>query len=53
MSYGIYNTGFPIILEGYSDSNCISDVDEIKTQVDMYSLLVVMLFHESHARRSS
>ena len=31
MSYGIHYTGYPGVLEGYSDSNWISDADEIKT----------------------
>lgn len=30
MSYGIHYTGYPKVLEGYSDSNWISDVDELK-----------------------
>jgi hypothetical protein len=30
MSYGIYYTGYPRVLEGYSDLNWISDADEIK-----------------------
>ena len=29
-SYGIHYTGYPRVLEGSSDSNCISDADEIK-----------------------
>lgn len=29
-SYGIYYTGYPSVLKGYSDSNWISDADEIK-----------------------
>ena len=29
-SYGIQYTGYPRVLEGYSDSNWISDTDEIK-----------------------
>uniref|UniRef100_A0A453R8Z6 Uncharacterized protein n=1 Tax=Aegilops tauschii subsp. strangulata TaxID=200361 RepID=A0A453R8Z6_AEGTS len=29
-SYGIHYTGYPKVLEGYSDSNWISDADEIK-----------------------
>ena len=29
-SYGIHCTGYPRVLEGYSDSNWISDADEIK-----------------------
>ena len=28
-SYGIHYTGYPKVLEGYSDSSWISDVDEI------------------------
>ena len=31
MDYGIHYTGYPRVLEGYSDSNWISDADEIKT----------------------
>ena len=31
MSYGIHYTGYPRVVEGYSDSNWISDADEIKT----------------------
>ena len=30
MDYGIHNIEYPKILEGYSDSNWISDADEIK-----------------------
>jgi hypothetical protein len=30
MSYGIHYTGYPRVLEEYSDSNWISNVDEIK-----------------------
>ena len=29
-SYGIHYTGYPKVLEGYSDSNWISDADEVK-----------------------
>ena len=29
MSYGIYFTGYPRVLEGYCDANWISDVDEL------------------------
>jgi hypothetical protein len=29
-TYGLHYTGYPAVLEGYSDSNWISDVDEIK-----------------------
>ena len=31
MSYGIHNSGHHAVLEGYSDSNWISDVDELYT----------------------
>jgi hypothetical protein len=30
VDYGIHYTGYPRVLEGYSDSNWISDADEIK-----------------------
>ena len=30
MDYEIYYNGYPRVLEGYSDSNWISDADEIK-----------------------
>ena len=30
MNYGIHYTGYPKVLEGYSDSNWISDADELK-----------------------
>ena len=30
MDYGIHYTGYPRVLEGYNDSNWISDADEIK-----------------------
>jgi hypothetical protein len=29
-SYGLHYTGYPDVLEGYSDANWISDVDHIK-----------------------
>ena len=29
-SYGIHYSGYPNVLEGYSDSNWISDIDKIK-----------------------
>jgi hypothetical protein len=31
VDYGIHYIGYPKVLEGYSDSNWISDVDEIKS----------------------
>ena len=37
MNYGIVYSGFPTILEGYSDANWISDSDEIKSTMVMYS----------------
>ena len=30
MNYGIHYNGYPRVLEGHSDSNWISDADEIK-----------------------
>ena len=30
MSYGIHYSGYPSVLERYSDSNWISDADELK-----------------------
>ena len=30
MNFGIHHTGYPRVLEGYSDSNWISYADEIK-----------------------
>jgi hypothetical protein len=30
MSYGIHYSGHPAVLEGYSDANWISDIDDIK-----------------------
>jgi hypothetical protein len=29
MDYGIHYSGYPAVLEGYSDANWISDVDEL------------------------
>jgi hypothetical protein len=31
MNYGIEYSGFPAVLEGYSDANWISDSDETKS----------------------
>ena len=31
MNYGILYSGFPVVLEGYSDANWISDLDETKS----------------------
>ena len=30
MNYGLHYTGYPSVLEGYSDANWISDADEMK-----------------------
>ena len=30
VNYGIHYSGYPAVLEGYSDSNWISDADEMK-----------------------
>src|SRR4051812_43931741 len=51
MRYGIHYSGHPAVLEGYSDSNWISDVDELMPLVDMYLLLVVAQCHGDHANR--
>jgi hypothetical protein len=32
-SYGIHYSGYPRVLEGYSDSNWISDADETKAMI--------------------
>ena len=53
MDYGIHYTGYPRVLEGYSDSNWISDADEIKVIVDMCSHLEVALFPISLPSRPS
>jgi hypothetical protein len=29
MDYGIHYSGYPVVLEGYSDANWISGVDEL------------------------
>ena len=53
MNYGIHYTGYSRVLEGYSDSNWISNADEIKATVDMCSHLEVVLFLRSLAGRPS
>ena len=53
VSYGIHYTGYLRVLEGYSDSNWISDADEINAQVVMFLHLVVALFPGSFASRPS
>ena len=50
MNYGIHYTEYPRVLEGYSDSNWISDADEIKaTSGYVFTLGVVELFPGSLA----
>ena len=44
IDYGIHYTGYPRVLEGYSDSNWISDADEIKATSGYIFTLVVELF---------
>ena len=53
MNYRIHYTGYPRVLEGYIDSNWISDADEIKVIVDMCSHLEVALFPGSLASKPS
>ena len=52
-SYGLHYTGYPRVLEGYSDANWISYVDELKPQVVMCLHLVVVLIPGSLASRPS
>jgi hypothetical protein len=51
--YEIHYSGKPKALEVYSDSNWISDADEIKAQADMCSRSEVALFPESLTSRAS
>ena len=53
MDYEIHYTGYPRVLEGYSDSNWIFDVDEIKATSGYVLHLVVELFPGSLASRPS
>jgi hypothetical protein len=54
MSLGIHYTGYPTVLEGYCDANCISDADEIyTTKWICFFHLEVALFHVSLASRPS
>ncbi len=39
MSYGIHYAGYPKVPKGYSDSNWISDADEIKATSGYVSTL--------------
>jgi hypothetical protein len=43
-SFGIHYSGYPSVLEGYSDSNWISDADDTKATVAMYLRLPVLQF---------
>jgi hypothetical protein len=52
-SYGIHYSGYPKVLEGYSDSNWISDADEIKATSEYVFPLEVALFPGSLASRPS
>ena len=38
MSYGIHYFGHPAVHKGYSDSNWISDVDELATSRYMFTI---------------
>jgi hypothetical protein len=60
MDYEIHYAGYPKVLEGCSDSNWISDADEIKATSGYIgspppagSYLEVVLFPESLASRQS
>jgi hypothetical protein len=53
LEYGIHYSSFPAVLEGYSDANWISDLDELYALVDTFSLLAVLLFLGDHANRRS
>ena len=53
MDYRIHYTGYPRVLEGYSDSNWISDADEIKATSGYVFTLEVALFPVSLASRPS
>ena len=36
MNYGLHYTGYPSVLEGYSDANWISNADEMKATTGLY-----------------
>ncbi|KAK3133000.1 hypothetical protein QOZ80_6AG0530710 [Eleusine coracana subsp. coracana] len=50
MDYGIHYSGYPAVLEGYSDSNWISDADELYA-TSGYAFTLVLLFYGDHANR--
>ena len=52
-SYGIHYSGYPKVLEGYSDSNWIFDAEEIKATSEYVFTLEVALFPGSLASRPS
>ena len=52
-SYEIHYSGYPKVLEGYSDSNWISDADDIKDISGYVFTLEVALFPVSLASRPS
>ena len=47
MSYGIHYTGYPRVLEGYSDSNWISDAVSSASIVDLVKMVCLQDFHET------
>ena len=47
LNYGIHYSGYPSVLEGYSDSNWISDADELKATS---GYVMVGLFHGDHVK---
>jgi hypothetical protein len=51
VDYRIHYFGYPTVLEGYNDANLMWR--SCMPQVDMFSLLVVLLFHGGHANRLS
>jgi hypothetical protein len=51
--YGIRYSRYLVVLEGYNGVNWISNMDELYAKVDIFSLLMVMLFHVGHANRQS
>jgi hypothetical protein len=48
MSYKIHYSGHPAVLEGYSDANWISDIDDIKATSGYVLPLEVVLYHGDH-----
>jgi hypothetical protein len=52
MEYRIHYSRYHVVLEGYSDANWISDVNELYA-MSGYVSLAVLLFHGDHANRLS